>query len=108
MTNCDRSLFIFDEVDKMPENVLNAIKPFIDYYDSVENVDYRKSVFIFLSNTGGTIIKDHLLTLWENGVKRNDVKLIDFEQIITKGAFNEEGWNDYFKFVLYFIFFFGC
>lgn len=45
---CERSLFIFDEVDKMPPKVMDAIKPFIDHYDNLEGVDYRKSIFIFL------------------------------------------------------------
>ncbi|KAF7266067.1 hypothetical protein GWI33_020580 [Rhynchophorus ferrugineus] len=31
VTKCSRQLFIFDEVDKMIPEVLNAIKPYIDY-----------------------------------------------------------------------------
>lgn len=75
----------------MPKNVLNAISPILDYNDKVDNIDCRKAVFIFLSNTGGTVIKDHLLSLWEQGVKREDIELNDFESLILKGAFNEEG-----------------
>jgi hypothetical protein len=29
--------------------------------------------------------------MWENGTKREDIKLEDFEDIIRKGAFNEKG-----------------
>lgn len=85
-------MFIFDEVDKMPPGVLNAIKPMIDYRDDVDGMDYRDSVFIFLSNTGAQLINEHYMNLWKTqGRKREDVTLHDFEKIITTGAFNEEG-----------------
>lgn len=91
MSKCKHQLFIFDEVDKMPTAVLNIIKPMIDYYDDIDGTDYRNSIFIFLSNTGSTLIKDQMLYLWKKGVKRKDIGLIDFESLITKGAFNEKG-----------------
>lgn len=83
----------------MPANLLNSIKPMIDYQEQVDKVDFRKAVFIFLSNTGSTLIKDHMLYLWKKGVKRKDVNLKDFEHLITKGAFNEIG-NIYFSLTL--------
>lgn len=91
MTRCPRQLFIFDEVDKIPEGVLNVLKPIIDYNENVEGVDYRQSIFIFLSNTGGKAIVEEILKLWKNGISRDEVKLKHFEKIITKGAFNEKG-----------------
>ena len=41
VTLCERSVFVFDEVDKMPEGVLDAVKPFIDYHEHIDGVDYR-------------------------------------------------------------------
>jgi hypothetical protein len=38
---CERSLFVFDEVDKMPEGVLDAVKPFLDYHEQIDGVDFR-------------------------------------------------------------------
>jgi hypothetical protein len=52
VTKCETSLFIFDEIDKMPEGMIDRIKPFMDHYQSVEGQNLRKSIFIFLSNTG--------------------------------------------------------
>lgn len=75
----------------MPPEVLNGIKPIIDYHDSLEGVDYKKTVFIFISNTGSHKITDHYLSLWRNAVARKDIKLKDFEKLISAGAFNEEG-----------------
>ena len=47
-SECGRSLFIFDEIDKMPSGVLDSLKPYIDFYENIDGVDYRKNVFIFL------------------------------------------------------------
>ena len=41
MSACDRSLFIFDEVDKIPQGVLDAVKPFLDYHEEIDRVDFR-------------------------------------------------------------------
>jgi hypothetical protein len=38
---CDRSLFVFDEVDKIPAKVLDAVKPFLDYHEEINGVDFR-------------------------------------------------------------------
>lgn len=88
---CGKQLFIFDEVDKMPSDILNVIKPIIDYNENVENVDYRDSIFIFLSNTGGSIIIEEAIKFWRNGVHREDIKQKDFEKLISRGAFHEKG-----------------
>lgn len=84
-------LFVFDEVDKMPPHILSVIKPLIDYNRHVDKVDYRQSIFIFLSNTGGSLITLQFLKLWESGKRREEIELRDFEQLIMEGAFNEEG-----------------
>lgn len=91
MTKCEKQLFIFDEVDKMPSQVLNIIKPMIDYKEVVDGVDFRHSIFIFLSNTGETVINQKYVELWKSGKIREEIKLSDFESIIMKGAFNEKG-----------------
>jgi len=41
-------MFIFDEVDELPAGVLDAIKPYLDYYDHIQGFDYRRAIFIFL------------------------------------------------------------
>ncbi|XP_051158640.1 torsin-1A [Leptopilina boulardi] len=90
---CDRSLFVFDEVDKMPEGVLNALVPILDYtsYFKLAGVNKNKAIFIFLSNTGSQQLVRRLLELWESGKNREDTSLQDFENLITIGAFNEKG-----------------
>ncbi|XP_066994963.2 uncharacterized protein [Anabrus simplex] len=91
VSQCEYSVFVFDEVDKIPPKVLDAVKPFIDYHEDIYGVDFRKSIFIFLSNTGGDAIAEKYMQLWESGKKREELKLRDFEDMIRIGAFNERG-----------------
>lgn len=32
----------------MHQGLIDAIKPFLDYYEQVDGVSYRKAIFIFL------------------------------------------------------------
>jgi len=72
-TACQHNIFIFDEVDKMPSGVLDAVKPFLDHYEAIDGVDYRKNIFIFLSNTGGKEITDAALSTWREGKPREEI-----------------------------------
>ncbi|XP_060527436.1 torsin-1A [Cylas formicarius] len=91
VTYCPQQLFIFDEVDKMIPDVLNAIKPMIDHRDNIEGIDYRQCIFIFLSNTGAQLINEHYLDMYKEGRNREELALGDFDDYIKRGAFNEKG-----------------
>jgi len=88
---CETSLFIFDEIDKMPEGMIDGIKPFIDHHDRVEGVNFRKAIFVFLSNTGGRDITRESLRFWTEGRQREEMTYQDLEDLVNKGAFNEMG-----------------
>lgn len=90
-TACQHNIFIFDEVDKMPSGVLDAVKPFLDHYEAIDGVDYRKNIFIFLSNTGGKEITDAALSTWREGKPREEISFAQLEPLIAAGAFNEAG-----------------
>jgi len=91
VTACGQSLFIFDEVDKMDAKILDGIKPFIDSHEQIDGVDYRKSVFVFLSNSGSKSIMREAIRLWQQGVKREQITLSDLENALQLGAYNEKG-----------------
>lgn len=91
VSKCERSLFIFDEIDKMPLGMIDGIKPFIDYHESIDGIDFRKAIFIFLSNTGGPEITRCMLEMWHQGRKREDISMGDMEHLVQRGAFNEKG-----------------
>lgn len=91
VSECERSLFIFDEIDKMPPEVLDALKPFLDHYDSLQGIDYRKSIYIFLSNSGGNEIAQRALQYYEEGKARESMSLTEAEEILIAGAYNANG-----------------
>ncbi|XP_003739186.1 torsin-1A [Galendromus occidentalis] len=88
---CPRSMFIFDEIDKMPAGLIDIIKPFLDFHVALDGVDYRKCIFVFLSNTAGDLIARQALTYWKNGIERNKISLKEMEAVIGLGSFNEKG-----------------
>ncbi|EPQ06418.1 Torsin-1A [Myotis brandtii] len=87
---CARSIFIFDEMDKMHAGLIDAIKPFLDYYDHVDGVSYQKAIFIFLSNAGAERITDVALDFWRSGRQREEIKLGDMEHALSVSAFNNK------------------
>ncbi|XP_075691261.1 torsin-1A-like [Rhinoderma darwinii] len=87
---CERSIFIFDEIDKMHPGLIDAIKPFLDYYDLIDGVSYRKAIFIFLSNAGGEKITELSLKFWRAGRDREEIKLSDVEKDVYLSAFNKK------------------
>ncbi|KAH8305333.1 hypothetical protein KR044_005074 [Drosophila immigrans] len=89
--SCPRSLFIFDEVDKMPAGIFDTLTSLIDYAGHAKNVDYTKAIFIFLSNTAGVRISDHLAKLMKQGKQREDTRLSDFEEMLKQSAYHSEG-----------------
>ncbi|EPQ06416.1 Torsin-1B, partial [Myotis brandtii] len=69
---------------------IDAIKPFLDYYEQVDGVSYRKAIFIFLSNAGGDLITKTALEFWRAGRKREDIQLKDLEHALSVGVFNNK------------------
>ncbi|KAL8570280.1 hypothetical protein ACOMHN_011302 [Nucella lapillus] len=85
---CPQSMFIFDEIDKLPAGLVDTIKPYIDYHQITHGVDFRSAVFIFLSNAGAESITQHVLQRWRDGAKREDIALFEVENIIAKASVN--------------------
>ena len=88
---CSQALFVFDEIDKMPEGLIDAVKPFIDYHDEVQGIDFRRSIFLFLSNTGGEEINKIAINAYFEGRLRESITYTECELLIKNGAFNEIG-----------------
>ncbi|XP_023663635.2 torsin-1A-like isoform X1 [Paramormyrops kingsleyae] len=90
VSSCARSMFIFDEIDKMPPGLIDSIKPFLDYYDNQDGVSYRRTIFIFLSHAGGERIKQVAFEFWENGKDREEIQLSDLEEKVPLEVFNNK------------------
>ena len=52
---------------------MDAVKPFIDYHEEVQGLDFRRTIFIFLSNTGRDEINKIAYNSWESGKHREDL-----------------------------------
>lgn len=90
---CPKSLIIFDEIHHMCPSVLDTIIPMLDHHSAVDEVDYRNTIFIFISNIGGHEIATKLLELYEKGVTRSEVEFRDFEPIIRRTAYFQGGFE---------------
>ncbi|NXY86073.1 TOR3A protein, partial [Alcedo cyanopectus] len=77
---CKQSLFIFDEAEKLHFGLLDAIKPFMAPSDNKGQVDYQRSIFLFLSNLGGNAINEVALDFWRAGRAREEISMEFLEQ----------------------------
>lgn len=75
----------------MPSGTLNNIKPILDYKELVDGVDYRETIFIFISHIGATEITRKYEELILSEKEREDMVLEDFEKVILKHALQQEG-----------------
>ena len=57
----------------------------------MKGVDFRRSIFIFLSNTGGSKINEIALQAWTEGRQRESIEYKELEKLVKMGAFNEIG-----------------
>ncbi|ODM98308.1 Torsin-1B [Orchesella cincta] len=94
--HCPRALFIFDEVDKMPPGVLDALVPFIHHPGQVlDGYNYKQAIFVFLSNTGANDITRITKEAWQDGKNREELTFKDFEQVLSNEAFNAKAGGLY-------------
>jgi len=88
---CERSLFIFDEMDKMPVGLADVIKPYIDHHELINEIDYRKNIYVFLSNLAGVNINKETLKHFRNGDKRKDITSKHMEKVVSTASFYKFG-----------------
>ena len=82
---------MFDETDKIPIGLMDTIKAYIDYNTEIEGVDFRKTVFIFLSNSASRNIVSLSLELDQKGIDRNLFELKPFENAIQQNVYFNKG-----------------
>lgn len=75
----------------MPEGVFESLASLLDHHKHVNNIDFRKSIFIFLTNSGGPEIAKALDSAMVNGKYRDQTKIQDFEPILEMAAYNVDG-----------------
>ncbi|NP_001087470.1 torsin-2A precursor [Xenopus laevis] len=88
LTACGRSLFVFEEMDKMHPGLIDAIVPFLGTSWVVYGSNYRKAIFLFISNAGGDDINEVALDFWRQRKDREDIRLHHLESAISKAVFS--------------------
>ena len=88
---CDRSIFIFDEMDKMPAGLIDGLKPYLDNYSEIEGLNYRKNIFIFLSNLGAEEINNETYNHLKSGKIREEVTNHQMQVVLQEAISNETG-----------------
>ncbi|XP_052255510.1 torsin-1A-like isoform X2 [Dreissena polymorpha] len=90
VTACPRALIIIDEMEKMPPGLIDVLKPYLNFHDNVEGVDYRKAIFFLLSNNAATTIVKKVLDLLKAGKPREYIQLKDLEDSVQLQTLNDE------------------
>ncbi|UJR09216.1 hypothetical protein I4U23_013464 [Adineta vaga] len=90
---CQHATFVFDEVDKMPVQLLETILYYIDFHTPTyaQPIDFRKTIFIFLSNTGGKDINIIAQNNHFSSIERRDYNITEFQRALANAAFSEAG-----------------
>ncbi|XP_032758623.1 prosalusin isoform X2 [Rattus rattus] len=86
LTACGRSLFLFDEMDKLPPGLMEVLKPFLGPSWVVYGTNYRKAIFIFISNTGGEQINQVALEAWRSRRDREEISLQEVEPAVSQAV----------------------
>ncbi|XP_067128883.1 torsin-1A-like [Centruroides vittatus] len=93
VASCESSLFIFDETDMMPTELINVMKPYVDNYNDIDGINFRRAIFIFLNNIGSEAIENLTHRVWEEDRKRIDITLKDMEPLIVTDLKTKEATN---------------
>ncbi|KAM6965403.1 prosalusin [Aplochiton taeniatus] len=88
LTTCARSIFIFDEMEKMPPGVIDVLGPFLGPSHVVFSTNYRKAFYIFISTAGEVVINKLALEYRLAGREREDIRLTDLEDAISQEVYN--------------------
>ncbi|KAM9720952.1 prosalusin isoform 2-T2 [Dama dama] len=86
LTACSRSLFLFDEMDKLAPGLIEVLRPFLGSSWVVYGTNYRKAIFIFISNTGGEQINQVVLEAWRSRREREEIGLQELGPVISQAV----------------------
>jgi len=75
----------------MPSGVLDVLTPYVDRYEQLDGVDYRKCVFMFISNRGGSRIEEIVLEKYKQQLTREQLSLHHFRRELENIVLNETG-----------------
>ena len=90
--DCPHAVFVFDELELVPEGLLDVLRTYIDFHDAVDGVEYRHAIFIFIVNSGYEPIINITQDFYRRQVDRRKITYAMLEENILKDVFLKEGW----------------
>ncbi|XP_047429708.1 torsin-2A-like [Mugil cephalus] len=84
LTDCPHSIFIFDEMEKMPAGLVDVLEPLL----GPSRVEFRKAFYIFISTTGEEVINKVALENRQAGREREEIKSADLQEAIALAVYN--------------------
>lgn len=90
LKSCDRTIFVFDELENLAPGIIDGIMHFLDYSVDSKEYDHRRSIFIFLTNVGASTIINMVYDAYIKGEHRKDIPFSEIHQALNQAAFNEE------------------
>eukprot|EP00066_Takifugu_rubripes_P008496 XP_003974726.1 PREDICTED: prosalusin [Takifugu rubripes] len=88
LTECARSVFFFDEMEKMPPGVVDVLEPFLGPSHVVFRTNYRKAIYVFIGTTGEEVITRVALENRQAGRDREEIKLHDLQEALAQTVHN--------------------
>ncbi|KAI7812734.1 prosalusin [Triplophysa rosa] len=88
LTACARSIFIFDEMEKMPPGVIDVLEPHLGPFHVLFQTNYRKAIYIFISTVGQEIINKFALESQQAGRDREEIRPEELEEVLADAVYN--------------------
>ncbi|KAE8291765.1 Torsin-2A Torsin family 2 member A Precursor [Larimichthys crocea] len=88
LTECARSVFLFDEMEKLPPGLIDVLEPFLGPSHVVFRTNYRKAIYVFISTTGEEVINKMAVENRQAGQDREEIKLADLQKAIAETVYN--------------------
>ncbi|XP_074495580.1 prosalusin [Sebastes fasciatus] len=88
LTECARSVFFFDEMEKMPPGLIDVLEPFLGPSHVVFRTNYRKAIYVFIGTAGQEVISKMALESRQAGRDREEIQLIDMQDAIARTVYN--------------------
>ncbi|XP_048045263.1 prosalusin [Megalobrama amblycephala] len=95
LTACARSIFIFDEMEKMPPGVIDVLEPHLGPFHVLFQTNYRKAIYIFISTVGQEVVNKLALESRQAGRDREDIRPDELEESIADAVYNNKNSGFY-------------
>uniref|UniRef100_A0A4W4HC16 Torsin n=2 Tax=Electrophorus electricus TaxID=8005 RepID=A0A4W4HC16_ELEEL len=95
LTACARSIFIFDEMEKMPPGVIDVLEPFLGPSHVVFQTNYRKAIYVFISTVGKEVINKVALESRQAERDREEIQPEELEEAIADAVYNNKNSGFY-------------